>query len=90
MIRHSCLLRDTYQPGRDSDWGGTGGEFRAAGSRAGLVKAFLKGIFDALRSFLRMLGKRQQIMKTRRLPGREFSALLKCYRISFRELLDID
>ena len=68
--------------------GGTGGEFRAGDARRQLVKALLKGVFDGLRGMPRMLRKRRQVMKKRRLPMRELHGLLRRYRISFRELLD--
>jgi GT2 family glycosyltransferase len=70
--------------------GGTGGEFRASGSRGELVKAVIKGIFDGIGGMGRMLHKRRQLIKTRRLSVREFSELLHRYRITFRELLDHD
>jgi GT2 family glycosyltransferase len=68
--------------------GGTGGEFRAGDSQAALIKAMFKAIFDSLRGAPRMLRKRRQVMKHRQLSGREFSALLRRNRITFRELLD--
>ncbi|MEJ2033467.1 MAG: glycosyltransferase family 2 protein [Deltaproteobacteria bacterium] len=68
--------------------GGTGGEFRAGGSQGEVVKALLKGIVDNLGGIPRMLRKRRQLMRRRRLSWREFSALLRRYRITFKELLD--
>lgn len=68
--------------------GGTGGEFRAGGSGGALIKALAKGLFESLRGMPRMLRKRRQVMKKRRLPMQEFYGLLRRYRISFRELLD--
>ncbi|HXV21049.1 MAG TPA: glycosyltransferase family 2 protein [Desulfuromonadales bacterium] len=70
--------------------GGTGGEFRAGGSRGALVKALLKGILDSLRGILQVLRKRRQVMNNRKLPMREFAKLLRRHRLTFRELLDYD
>ena len=70
--------------------GGTGGEFRVSGSRGELIKAVIKGIFDGIGGMGRMLHKRKELMKIRRLPGQDFSGLLRRYRITFRELLDHD
>jgi hypothetical protein len=69
---------------------GSGGEFRAGNSRGSLIKALAKGIIDSLGGLPKMLKKRRQLMKQRRLPMREFSGLLHRHRISFRELLDIE
>jgi len=69
---------------------GTGGEFRSSGSKSELVKSLLKAIFDSLRGIPRMYRKRQQLMRIRRLTSRDFSELLRGYRITFKELLDND
>ena len=69
---------------------GTGGEFRSSGSKSELVKSLLKAIFDSLRGLPRMYRKRQQLMRIRRLSSRDFSELLRGYRITFKELLDND
>jgi len=68
--------------------GGTGGEFRAGGSRGALLAAMPRGVFDSLRGAPRMFRKRRQVMKKRRLSMREFYSLLRRYRISFKGLLD--
>jgi GT2 family glycosyltransferase len=68
--------------------GGTGGEFRAGDARRQLVRALLKGVLDALRGLPRMLGKRRQFHEKKKMSNRQFSNLLRRYRISFRELLD--
>ena len=70
--------------------GGTGGEFLASGSRGELIKAVIKGILDSLGGMARMLRKRRRLMKIRRLSMQNFSELLRCYRMTFRELLDHD
>jgi GT2 family glycosyltransferase len=70
-------------------WGeGTGGEFRSGQSQWPIVKALLQGLFDGIKGAPRMLGERRRIMQVKRLSGREISALLRDYRITFRELLD--
>ncbi len=70
--------------------GGTGGEFREAGARGALVKAFLKGLRDGVGGLPRALRKRRKIMASRRLSPRDFAALLRRHRLTFRELLDSD
>jgi GT2 family glycosyltransferase len=70
--------------------GGTGGEFRAGGSRGELIKALLKGIYDSLRGMPRVLRKRRLVMQGRKLPAREFAKLMRRHRITFRALLDND
>lgn len=70
--------------------GGTGSEFHASGSRRELITAQIKGIYDGLGGIPRMLRKRREAVKIRRLPIREFSELLLRYRITFKELLDHD
>ena len=65
-----------------------GGEFLASASRGELIKAMVKGIYDSLGGLLRLLPKRRQLMKNKRLSANDFSKLLRRYRITFRELLD--
>jgi len=67
---------------------GTGGEFRSSESKFGLMKSLVRAIFDSFRGIPRMFRKRRQAMKIRRLPMRDFYALLSGYRITFKELLD--
>ena len=69
---------------------GTGGEFRASGSKKVIIKALLQGIIKSLLGMPRMFRKRGRLMKKRRLPMREFSELLRRHRITFKELLDND
>lgn len=69
---------------------GAGGEFKSSGSPLALVGALLKGIAHSLAAWPRMLGKRRRVMALRRLPTREFAALLRDDRMTFRELLDHD
>jgi GT2 family glycosyltransferase len=67
---------------------GSGGEFLAAGSRRECVLAILRGMRDALRGVPAVLAKRRRVMATRKVPAREMTALLRRYRMGFRELLD--
>ncbi len=67
---------------------GSGGEFLASGSRWACVKAIMKGTWDAFTGIPRMLKKRGQVMRTRKITAGEMARLLKCYRLSFKELLD--
>lgn len=68
---------------------GSGKEFRESGSRAAIIKAILKGTRDAFLGAPRMLGKRARIMTTKKISSAEMARLLKKYRLSFLELLDI-
>ena len=70
--------------------GGTGGEFRAGGTQGALAKALIRGIWDGFRAIPQVLRKRRQVMDCRELSMREFGALLKRHRITFRELLDCE
>jgi GT2 family glycosyltransferase len=67
---------------------GSGREFLASGSRGECLLAVLRGIRDAFRTLPIVLSKRARVMRTRRLSNREMMALLKRFRLSFRELLD--
>lgn len=67
---------------------GSGGEFLASGSRHECIAAILRGMRDAFLGIPKVLVKRRQVMRTRRLSGPEFVRLLKQYRLTFRELLD--
>lgn len=66
---------------------GTGREFLASGSRRLIVKAALQGVVDAVGGFCEMLGKRREIMQSRKISMDEMSQLLRRHRISSRELL---
>ena len=67
---------------------GSGGEFRASGSRSEIVWAIVKGTWHGLAGLPRMLRKRRVVMKTRRIPMGELTRLLRRHRLSFKELLD--
>ncbi len=69
---------------------GSGGDFAASGSKWQIVRALLKGTFDALWGLPGMLTKRRKIMKSARISSAEMRALLKQYRMTFYELLDIE
>jgi GT2 family glycosyltransferase len=67
---------------------GSGGEFLGSGSKSALIRAILKGTWDALAGTPRMLRKRARIMGSRKISGGEMARLLRKYRMGFRELLD--
>jgi GT2 family glycosyltransferase len=66
---------------------GSGAEFRGSSSTPALAGAVLRGVRDALLGARDILARRQT-MVIRRLSDRDFTLLLKKYRLSFRELLD--
>lgn len=68
---------------------GSGGEFAASGSKMSIVKALLKGTWGALMGMPLMLAKRRDIMRKARIDSKEMEALMKKYRMSFYELLDV-
>jgi GT2 family glycosyltransferase len=68
---------------------GSGGEFAASGSKWPIVRALLKGTWDALLGMPLMLAKRRLIIKSARITPAEMRALMKKYRMSFHELLDV-
>jgi GT2 family glycosyltransferase len=67
---------------------GAGREFVECGSRGEIVKAILRGTRDALLGTPKMLAKRGEIMRRRKISGSEMAQLLKKYRMTFKELLD--
>lgn len=67
---------------------GSGGEFLGSGSKPALIRAILRGTWDALVGAPRMLRKRARIMEGRTISGAEMVRLLRKYRMGFRELLD--
>ncbi|WP_432821129.1 glycosyltransferase family 2 protein [Trichloromonas sp.] len=69
---------------------GSGEEFLASGSGTLILKALLRGLGEGILGIPRMLGKRRQIMQQKKISGRDLAALLRRYRITFRELLDHD
>lgn len=68
---------------------GSGGEFVVSGSQWRIVRALLKGIWDAVLGMPLMLAKRRAIMKNARISSKEMRALMKKYRMTFHELLDV-
>jgi GT2 family glycosyltransferase len=67
---------------------GSGGEFMESGSKSALIRAIIKGTWEAFVGAPRMLGKRARIMGRRKVSGGEMARLLKKYRMGFKELLD--
>ena len=68
---------------------GSGGEFAASGSKWPIVRALLQGSWKALVGMPLMLAKRRTIVKNARISSREMRALMKKYRMTFHELLDV-
>lgn len=68
---------------------GAGSQFRAAPS-AQLLLALLHGVCAALGGLPRIWRQRRHIMAIRRLSSGEMRQLLDDYRLTFRELLDVD
>jgi GT2 family glycosyltransferase len=68
---------------------GSGGEFSASGSKWPIVRALLKGTWDALLGVPLMLAKRRVIMENARMAPEEMRALMNKYRMTFYELLDV-
>jgi len=68
---------------------GSGGEFAASGARGEIVRALLKGTWDALVGMPAMWNKRRRIMAGARRSPAEMSALFRRYRMTFHELLDV-
>ena len=67
---------------------GSGEEFRSSGSPLPLFWAVLRALWDSVLGIPRVHRQRRHIRATRRLSNREFTRLLRKYRLSFRELLD--
>ncbi len=84
------MLRYLEQARAVMSGNGAGRDFRTSGSQGALIKAVVKGICGSLWGIPRMLGKRRQVMATRRLPRSEFLNLLRVHRITLKELLDND
>ena len=68
---------------------GSGGEFLESGTRSACVWALLRGMRDAVLALPTLLKKRAAVMRKRRIGNLEMMQLLKRYRLSFRELLDV-
>ena len=66
---------------------GAGTQFRGASS-VKLIKALLRGMFDAARSLPQLIRKRRMVMATSRLSAGEMKGLARSFSISFEELLD--
>lgn len=68
---------------------GSGGEFASSGARWEIVRALMKGTWDALLGVPTMWRKRRRIMTGARRTPAEMSALFSRYRMTFHELLDV-
>ena len=86
LLPYYSLLRYLCQARLVAGGAGVGGEFRQSGGKKGLLGALSRGIRDALAGMPRVLRRRRQ--SPRRLSSREMAALLRQYRMGFRELLD--
>jgi GT2 family glycosyltransferase len=69
---------------------GSGGEFLGSGARLPIVKALLRGIWEAILGAPRMLARRRHVMHSRKITWSAFAGLLRKHRITFRELLEND
>ncbi|WP_129127964.1 glycosyltransferase family 2 protein [Geomonas oryzae] len=67
---------------------GTGGEFLTSGSKKECVLAVARGMRDAAIALPKLLAKRAEVMRHRRIGTLEMLKLLKRYRLTFHELLD--
>jgi GT2 family glycosyltransferase len=65
---------------------GVGGQFHASGARGQLLRALLKGVLTGWAGLFASLHQRRTTPD--RLPPGELAALLREYRLSFRELLE--
>lgn len=83
------LLRYLEQVRLTLQGGGTGAEFRSGGSQLQIIGVLIKALFDGILSLPKTLHKRRQVMRLKRLNSAEMNALLRRYRISFRELFDL-
>ena len=69
---------------------GSGQEFAQSAARGALVAALCRGMLDALRQAPRALRDRARIMGGRRVSSRAMMCLMKRYRLTFKELLDME
>lgn len=69
---------------------GSGGEFLESGTRGACVWALFRGMRDALFSLPKLLKKRAAVMRVRKLASPQMMRLLRRYRLSFRQLLDLE
>ena len=68
---------------------GSGGEFQGSGARSACIWALVRGMRDALLALPALLQKRAAVMAKRRIGSKEMIRLLKRYRLTFKELLDL-
>ncbi|WP_136516122.1 glycosyltransferase family 2 protein [Geomonas edaphica] len=67
---------------------GTGGEFLVSGSKKECVLAVLRGVCDAVAALPKLLAKRADVMRHRKVGTMEMLRLLRRHRLTFHELLD--
>jgi len=89
LVPFYTLLRYFTQAAAVLAGKGSGREFRDSGSRASIAAVLLKGTLHAVAGSARMLAKRREIMRRKRISHREMAHLLKRYRMGFAELLDL-
>lgn len=68
---------------------GSGGEFAVSGARGEIVRALVRGTWDALVGLPAMWRKRRRIMARARRSPAEMTALFRTYRLTFSTLLDV-
>ena len=68
---------------------GSGGEFQESGAMGACIWALLRGMRDALLALPALLRKRAALMQKRRISNSDTMRLLKRYRLTFGELLDL-
>ena len=68
---------------------GSGGEFQESGAMSACIWALTRGMRDALLALPVLLRKRAALRQKRRISNSDTMRLLKRYRLTFKELLDI-
>ncbi|PLX84404.1 MAG: glycosyltransferase family 2 protein [Desulfuromonas sp.] len=89
LLPFTTLLRYLEQVRVVARGEGSGGEFRAGDSKLQLVWAILKGTAGGIARLPSLLLWRARLENGRGLSSRGMSSLLRQYRLSFKELLDV-
>lgn len=89
MVPFHTLVRYLVQARVVLKGEGSGGEFVSSDSRWPIIRALLKGTWDAMVGMPAMLGKRRIIMRNARCSPGEMKHLFRSYRLTFHELLDV-
>jgi GT2 family glycosyltransferase len=89
LVPWYTLVRYLVQVGVVLSGSGSGGEFVTSGARGEILRALLKGTWDALAGLPFMWRKRRRIMAEARRSPAEMTKLFRRYRMSFAELLDV-